>query len=135
MQYFLCVTVKPLISKSCCFRSLHRLSSYNSENNNYRLHSESVTPGFLKIFSFRETIAHFRTIIFSQSPRSFQFSSPILAGWIVFPLANAHHFFACKNSCVQSTVLHRYVDFLQYFSTCKSNQMNIGCQTSLNEEG
>ena len=89
----------------------------------------------MKIFSFRETIAHFRTIIFSQSPRSFQFSSPILAGWIVFPLANAHHFFTCKNSCVQSTVLHRYVDFLQYFSTCKSNQMNIGCQTSLNEEG
>ena len=32
-------------------------------------------------------------------------------------------------------LLHRQVDFLQYYSTQESNQMNIGCQSSWNEEG
>ena len=49
-----------------------------------------VILGFLKIFTFREKITHFRTITFSQSSR-FQFSSPILDGLHVS--FNAHHFF------------------------------------------
>ena len=47
----------------------------------------------LKIFTFTETNTHFRTIIFSQSPR-FQFSYPILDGLCVS--FNVHHFFMRK---------------------------------------
>ena len=43
------------------------------------LESITVILGVLKIFTSRETITHFRTIIFSQSPM-FQFSSAILDG-------------------------------------------------------
>ena len=53
----------------------------------------TVILGFLKILTFRATITHFRTMIFSQSPR-FQFSSPILDG--LFVSFNAHHFFMQK---------------------------------------
>ena len=53
----------------------------------------TVILGFLKKFTFREKITHFRTIIFSQSPR-FQFSNPVLDG--LFVSFNAHHFFMQK---------------------------------------
>ena len=91
---FLRVSPFPQISR---FRSLHRLSSNNSENTNHRhlplTGTDHCNSWLLKIFTFKETITHFRTIIFSQSPR-FQFSSPILDGLSVF--FNAHHFFMRK---------------------------------------
>ena len=96
MQSFLRVSVAPFPQISR-FRSLHRLSSNNSENTNHRhlplTRTDHCNSWLLKIFTFKETITHFRTIIFSQSPR-FQFSSPILDGLSVF--FNAHHFFMRK---------------------------------------
>ena len=56
----------------------------------------TVILSFLKIFNFRETIAHFRTIIFLQSP-GFQFS--------VFP--SMPFISSCKNSsCVPEVVAY-----------------------------
>ena len=79
---FLCVSPFPQISR---FRSLHRLSSNNSENTNHRhlplTRTDHCNSRLLKIFHFKETITHFRIISFSQIPR-FQFSSP-MDGWIV----------------------------------------------------
>ena len=49
----------------------------------------TVILDFLKIFTFRETINDFRTIIFSHNAR-LQFSSPILDGLCVS--FHAHHF-------------------------------------------
>ena len=79
------------------FRSLYWLSLNDSENTNYRHLSRTGTDHrnsrFLKIFTFRETITHFRTRIFSQRSR-FQFSSSILDGLCVS--FNVHHFFLRK---------------------------------------
>ena len=93
--------------------SLHRYSSNNSESTNYRHLPLTGTDHFnsrlLKIFTFRETIIHFRTIIFSQSSR-FQFSIPILDGLCVS--FNAHHFFMRK----QFICVDYYRDRLTFFN-------------------
>ena len=86
VQSFVCVIITPPSSQISHFRSLHHLfSNNNSEilmtDTCHWLKPITVILGFLKIFTRRETITHFRIIIFTQSPR-FQFSSPIL-GWIV----------------------------------------------------
>ena len=83
--FFVC-NHNPPSSQISHFRSLHHLfSNNNSEilmtDTCHWLKPITVILGFLKIFTRRETITHFRIIIFTQSPR-FQFSSPIL-GWIV----------------------------------------------------
>ena len=87
----------PPFPRISCFRNLHCFSSNNSENTNHRqlplTGTDHCNSRLLKIFFFRETITHFRTIIFSQSPR-FQFSSPILDGLCVS--FNAHQFFMQK---------------------------------------
>ena len=54
----------------------------------------TVILDFLKTFTFRETIIHFRTIMFFQSPK-LKFSGPILDGLSVS--FNVHHFFMRKN--------------------------------------
>ena len=91
------VTVTLLPPQISRFRSLYRLSSNNSEYTNHRhlplTGTHHCNSGLLKIFTFRDTVTHFRTIIFSQSPR-FQFSSHILDGFCVS--FNAHHFFMRK---------------------------------------
>ena len=81
---------------SCC-RSLHHLSSNDSENTNHRhlplSGTDHCNSRLLKIFTFKETITENYVRTLSQSPR-FQFSSPILDGLSVF--FNAHHFFMRK---------------------------------------
>ena len=57
----------PQISR---FRKLLHLSSNNSENTNHRHLLITVILDFLKIFTFKETTTHFRTINFTQSPGS-----------------------------------------------------------------
>ena len=92
-SFFACKRNPPFLHISH-FRNLHCLSSNNSENTNHRqlplTGTDHCKSRLLKIFFFRETITHFRTIIFSQSPR-FQFSSPIVDGLCVS--FNAHQFF------------------------------------------
>ena len=79
----------------------------------------TVILDFLKTFTFREPTTHFRTITFSQSPRS-QFSTPILYGLCVS--FNVQHFFMwkqfmCSIDCLtfSNFILHR------------SSQVSIGC--------
>ena len=63
---FLCVSPFPQISR---FRSLHRLSSNNSENTNHR-HLPLTGTGHCNSRLLEwQPINHFRTTIFSQSPR------------------------------------------------------------------
>ena len=82
---FLRVTVTPSPQNSR-FKSAHRLSSNNWEDTNHRhlplTGTDHCNSRLLKIFTFRKTISHFRTIVFSQS-RRFQFSSSILDGLCV----------------------------------------------------
>ena len=96
VQFFLGVTVTPYPLNQFLQEST-LISSNSSENTNHRHFSLSGTnhcnSRLLKIYTFRETITQFRTIIFSQSPR-FQFSSPILDELCVS--FNVHHFFMRK---------------------------------------
>ena len=113
---FLQITQKILITDTC-----------------HWLEPITVILGFLKIFTFSETITHFRTILFFQSPK-FQFSSPILDRLCVS--FNAHHFFMRKQfmcvDCYTGRLTFSSIDFL---TRQESNQLNTGCQLSWNEEG
>ena len=79
------------------FRKLHCLSSNNSENINHRHLLITVIVGFLRIFTFTETITHFRTINFSQNPGSnFQVQFWMGCWFPLMPIISS-----CKNSlCV-----------------------------------
>ena len=114
--------------------SLYCLSSNNSENINHRhlplTGTDHCNSRFLKMFNFRETITHFRTIIFSQSLR-FQFSSPTLD--VLCVSFNVHHFFMQKQFiCVDCYKAGWLSPILCY---TRKHQMNIGCKSSWNEEG
>ena len=127
MQSFLRVSVAPFPQISR-FRSLHRLSSNNSENTNHRhlplTRTNHCNSRLLKIFTFKETITQ-NYNFFSKS------KVPIFKsnfGWILC-------FLSCLSFLHAKTVhvcrlLHRQVGFFQYCFTQESNQMNIGCQSN-----
>ena len=111
-SFFMCHCNLPSPQISCS-RKLHCLSSNNSENTNHRHLLITVIVGFLRIFTFRETITHFRTINFSQSPGSnFQ-----VQFWMDCVSFNAHYFFMqkqfmCVNCCTgrlisSNIILHK----------------------------
>ena len=86
------------------FRSLHCLSSNTKHRHLPLTGTNHCYSGLLKIYIFRETITHFRTIICSQSPR-FHFSSAILDGLCVS--FNTHHFFIWKQFMCVDCYTHR----------------------------
>ena len=112
-SFFMCHCNLPSPQISCS-RKLHCLSSNNSENTNHRHLLITVIVGFLRIFTFRETITHFRTISFSQSPGSnFQ-----VQFWMdcVFPLmpiiSSCKSMFICVDCCTgrlisSNIILHK----------------------------
>ena len=71
-----------------------------------------------------------RTIIFSQNPR-FQFLNPILDGLCVS--FKTRHFFMWKQFMCVDCYTGKFT--LSNIILHKSNRMNIGCQSSWNEEG
>ena len=105
MHSFLCVTVtrpSPKSVASGVYTAIPQITQKILITDTCQwLEPITVILGFLKIFTFTETITRFRTMIFSQSPR-FQFSSPIL-DWLSVSF-NAHHFFKRKQfMCVDIT--------------------------------
>ena len=91
MQSFLCVTVTPLSPQISCFRSLHHLSSNNSENTNHRY---LPLTGNNHCNSRLSENIHFYRNNHSFQNRSFQFSISILDGLCIS--FNSHHFFMRK---------------------------------------
>ena len=79
VQFFLCVTVTPLHPKSVSlgvYTAFPQITQKLLITDTCRwLEPITVILGSLKIFTFREAINHFRTTIFSQSPRFYLFGT------------------------------------------------------------
>ena len=90
----------------------------------------TVILGFLKKITFRETITHFRTIIFSQSPR-FQFSNPILDGLCIS--FNAHRFFMRKQFMCVDCYTGR-LTFSNIILHKRAIRMLVACQAGMRKD-
>ena len=113
----------PPFPRISCFRNLHCFSSNNSENTNHRqlplTGTDHCNSRLLKIFFFRETITHFRTIIFLKV----QGSNFQVQFWMdcVFPLMPISS--SCKNSsCVWTTIQAGWLSPILFYTRKQSDE-------------
>ena len=117
------------------FRSLYRLSSNNSKKKIlmtgtcHWLEPITVILDFWKYYFLEKQLLISELQFFLKV----QGSNFQVQYWIdcMFPLMSSLLHAKAVHLC---RLLHMQVDFLQYYSTQESNQMNIGCQSSWNEE-